>query len=316
MAGPRIISINKQVIKAGTSAVINLNIAKLASGTKIDLPIYVFRSTEPGPVVLLSGGLHGDEVNGIEIVRRLVSGETLKHLQIGSVIAIPIMNIYGFLNFSREVPDGKDINRSFPGSITGSLAARVAYNLTHKVLKEIDFGIDFHTGGASRYNYPQIRYAPKDEKAKAIALAFNAPISLSSPLIEKSLRKEAFKMKKSIIVYEAGESMRFDEHAIEQGVRGAKKVLKHYGMISRAPHDEESVHCKSSSWVRAKNSGMFTSFLEAGEKVQKNTVLGKITDPFGEFETKIKSTYSGVIIGHNNMPVVNQGDALFHVGII
>lgn len=316
MTGPRIISINKQVIKAGTSAVINLNIAKLASGTKIDLPIYVFRSTEPGPVVLLSGGLHGDEVNGIEIVRRLVNSDSFHHLHRGSVIAIPIMNIYGFLNFSREVPDGKDVNRSFPGSKTGSLAARVAYNLTHKVLKEIDFGIDFHTGGASRYNYPQIRFAAKDQRAFEIAEAFNAPIALESPLLEKTLRKEAFKMKKSIVVFEGGESMRFDEHVIEHGVRGARRVLKHFGMISRAAHDEESTNCKNSSWIRAKNSGMFTSFLVSGEKVEKNMVIGKITDPFGEFETKVKSSYSGIIIGHNNMPVVNQGDALFHVGIV
>ena len=316
MAGPRIISINRQVIKAGTNAIINLNIAKLASGTKIDLPIYVFRSTEPGPVVLLSGGLHGDEVNGIEIVRRLISSDTLKNLQKGSVIAIPIMNIYGFLNFSRQVPDGKDINRSFPGSKTGSLASRVAYNLTHKVLLEIDCGIDFHTGGASRFNFPQIRYAPRDEFAKEMADAFNAPVTLAANLLEKSLRKEAFKMGKSIIVYEGGESMRFEDHIIEQGVRGARRVLKHLGMISRAPHNEESVFCKSSSWIRAKNSGLFTFYVRSGSRVEKNMVLGKITDPFGEFETKIKSAHSGIIIGHNNMPVVNQGDALFHLGLM
>lgn len=316
MGQPRIISINKQVVKAGTSTTINLNIAKLPSGTKIDLPIYVFRSAEAGPVVLLSGGLHGDEVNGIEIVRRMVNSDSLKHLQKGSVIAIPIMNIYGFLNFSREVPDGKDINRNFPGSRNGSLASRVAYNLTHKILREIDFGLDFHTGGASRFNYPQIRYAPKDTRGKEIAEAFNAPISLESPFIEKTLRKEAFKMEKSIVVYEGGESSRFDEHVIEHGVRGARRVLKHFGMISRAPHEEENIHCKSSSWIRAKNSGMFTALISSGERVNKNQIIGKITDPFGEFETKVKSGFSGIVIGHNNMPVVNQGDALFHVGIV
>lgn len=307
MGIPRIISINKQVVKAGTNAIINLNIARLASGTKIDLPIYVFRSAEPGPIILLSGGLHGDEVNGIEIVRRLVNSDSLKHLQKGSVIAIPIMNIYGFLNFSRQVPDGKDINRSFPGNQHGSLASRVAYNLTHKVLREIDFGIDFHTGGASRYNYPQLRFSPKDQKAREISDAFNAPISLESPLIEKTLRKEAFKLDKSIVVFEGGESSRFDEHVIEQGVRGARRVLKYYGMIARASSEEEQIHCKSSSWVRAKNSGMFTSFIKSGEIITKNQILGKITDPFGEFETKVKASYTGIMIGHNNMPVVNQG---------
>lgn len=311
----KMISINRQSVKEGENTVITLNIARLASGTKIDLPIYVYRSVNPGPIILLSGGLHGDEVNGVEIVRRMISNHNFEHLQKGSVIAIPIMNIYGFLNFSREVPDGKDINRSFPGNANGSLAARVAYNLTHKVLKEIDLGIDFHTGGASRYNYPQCRFSPTDEYSKEIAEVFAAPITMASKLIDKSLRKEAYKMGKSIIVFEGGESMRFDEHVIQEGIKGAKRVLKHLGMINSCPHAEETTICSHSYWVRAKSSGMFTSTIHSGKEVKKNQVIGKITDPFGQFETRIKASHDGIIIGHNNMPLVNQGDALFHIGI-
>lgn len=312
----KILSINNQVIQAGEKAIVNLNIARLASGTQIDLPIYVYRSINPGPVVLLSGGLHGDEVDGIEIVRRLIDQKVFDKLRKGTVIAIPIMNIYGFLNFSREVPDGKDINRSFPGNNTGSLAARVAHYLTHTVLKEIDFGIDFHTGGANRYNFPQTRFAPNDLKAREIAKAFNAPISLESKLIDKSIRKEAFKMGKSIVVYEGGESMRFDQDVIENGIRGAKKVLNHFEMIEYNRKNTETVHCKNSLWIRAKNSGLFHSLVKSGEQVKNKEIIGKIVDPFGNFLTKIKAPRDGIIIGHSNAPVINQGDALFHLGII
>lgn len=306
--------INKQSIAPGKNAIINLNIARLASGTEIDLPIYVYRSKNPGPVVLLSGGLHGDEVDGIEIVRRMIEQKTFDELERGSVIAIPVMNIYGFLNFSREVPDGKDINRSFPGNQTGSLAARVAHYLRHTVLTEIDFGIDFHTGGANRYNYPQTRYAANDLQAQEIAKIFNAPISLESKLIDKSIRKEAFKMGKSIVVYEGGESMRFDEENIEQGILGAKKVLHHYDMIQFNSSLQNSTHCSNSMWIRAKNSGLFQSRVQSGSMVKQREVIGRIVDPFGQFQTLIKSPKPGILIGHSNAPVVNQGDALFHLG--
>ena len=308
------IVINQQAIRDGENAIINLNIARLISGTAIDLPIYVYRSNKPGPIVLLSGGLHGDEVDGVEIVRRLIDQKTFSNLKCGSVIAIPIMNIYGFLNFSREVPDGKDVNRSFPGNKNGSLAARVAFNLTKSVLKEIDFGIDFHTGGANRYNYPQSRFAAEDTTAAEIAHVFNAPISLKSKLIDKSLRKEAYKMGKSIVVYEGGESMRFDQHSIEEGMLGAKRVLAHYGMINFSVGTRASTFCEESFWVRAKNSGILRLEKTSGEVVKQKDVLGIITDPFGNFRTKIKAPKNGIIIGHSNAPLVNQGDAIFHIG--
>jgi predicted deacylase len=308
------LSVDGQIVKAGEKKVIDLNISRLVSGTEIDLPIYVYRSKKPGPTVLLSGGLHGDEVDGIEIIRRMIKSKLFEKLKCGSVIAIPVMNIYGFLNFSREVPDGKDVNRFFPGSKSGSLASRVAYNLTNKVLKEIDFGIDFHTGGANRYNYPQCRFAPNDKRAAEIARAFNAPITLESKLLDRSLRKEAYKMGKSIVVYEGGESMRFDEHSIQNGIDGAKRVLKHFEMIENAKITDQSVRCSESMWNRAKRAGLFQLEVESGERVQKNDILARITDPFGQSEVKIKAPEDGIIVGHSNAPLVNQGDALFHLG--
>lgn len=310
------LSVDGQIVRAGEKKVIDLNISRLVSGTEIDLPIYVYRSKKPGPTVLLSGGLHGDEVDGIEIIRRMIKSKLFEKLNCGSVIAIPVMNIYGFLNFSREVPDGKDVNRFFPGSKSGSLASRVAYNLTNKVLKEVDFGIDFHTGGANRYNYPQCRFAPNDKLAKEISSAFNAPITLESKLIDRSLRKEAYKMGKTIVVYEGGESMRFDEHSIRNGIEGAKRVLKHFGMIDNAKVVDPSVHCSESMWIRAKRAGLFQLEVESGERVQRNDILARITDPFGQSEVKIKAPENGIIVGHSNAPLVNQGDALFHLGMV
>ncbi|MFT6996573.1 MAG: putative deacylase [Cryomorphaceae bacterium] len=289
--------------------------AKLPSGTVIDLPVYIFRSKNSGPTVLLSGGLHGDEINGIEIVRSLIDRGHFENLKRGSVVAIPVMNIYGFLNFSRDVPDGKDVNRSFPGSTTGSLASRIAHFISHNILKEIDFGIDFHTGGASRFNFPQIRYASKDKKALELAKTTGAPFIMQSSFLEKSLRKQAFKMGKTMLVFEGGESMRLDEEIVEAGVSSALHLLTHNRMIDDVlPEKKESIFCENSVWIRAKRSGIYRGVVTSGMIVTKGDILGYITDPFGEFSMSVKSPSSGFVICHNNMPVINQGDALIHLG--
>jgi hypothetical protein len=305
-----------QLLKPGESSRINVRLAKLPSGTTIDLPVYIFRSKRKGPTILLSGGLHGDEINGIEIIRRLIDEDHLASPAKGSIVAVPVMNIFGFLNFSRDVPDGKDVNRSFPGSPSGSLAARIAYFITKNILPAIDFGIDFHTGGASRFNFPQIRYAAKDPKAFALAKTFEAPLILQSGLLNHSLRKEAFKMGKTILVFEGGESMRIDEEVVEAGMNGALRVLYHHGLLhDQPPKGEESAHCEQSKWVRAKRSGIYKGQVHSGTLVNKGDILGVITDPFGEFSMKVKAPSSGIVVGHNNMPVVNQGDALIHLGV-
>lgn len=311
------IKIISKTFAPGESGRVKANIAKLPSGTLIDLPIYVFRSKKKGPTLLLSGGLHGDEINGIEIVRRMLDESRFDFLERGSVIAIPVMNIYGFLNFSREVPDGKDINRSFPGHAGGSLAARLAHFLNLNILSQIDYGIDFHTGGASRFNFPQVRYADTDKKAGELAEAFAPPVILKSNLIDKSLRKQAHKMGKPMLVYEGGESLRLDEEVVQEGIKGALRVLHHLKMIDHAPAAEsQPVILEHSTWVRAKRSGIYTGLMKSGMSVGKNDTIGMITDPFSEFKVKIKAGRAGFIIGHNNMPVVNQGDALIHLGLL
>jgi uncharacterized protein len=302
-------------IKPGEFKEININIARLPSHTQIDTPIYVYRSSQPGPTLALMAGMHGDEINGMEIVRRMLEQGHNK-VKRGAVICMPIINVYGFLNYSREVPDGKDINRSFPGTKGGSLAARVAWHVTHDIVPNIDVGVDFHTGGAMRTNHPQVRCVMKEEINVELAHAFHAPFTLDAPFRPHSLRLTAARKGKHIIVYEGGESLRLDKAAIEEGVNGTLRLMKHLKMIDDAP--EPGIENKiiwSSSWVRARNAGLFQPAITCGELIEKNQLVGTLTDPFGEFKEKIKSPSMGYVVGLNNNPVVNAGDALVHIGV-
>jgi predicted deacylase len=307
--------IDQQEISPGENKTLKLSVGRLPSGNKINVFAHVFRSVNPGPTVLVLAGIHGDEINGIEIARKSVENGSFENLQKGTVIAIPLLNIYGFINFSRAVPDGKDVNRSFPGNMRGSLASRVARILTKKILPHVDFGIDFHTGGASRYNYPQIRYSKTDVKARELAKTFGAPFTIQKPLLTRSLRKAAKDINVPIIVYEGGESVRLDGFAISKGVAGLKRILHAHEMIPAAPTVlHPMTHFKSTGWVRATQSGIFIWSRSSGVKVLKGEPLGMIKDPQGLRSTTVLARQTGYIIGHNNASVVNHGDALFNIG--
>lgn len=301
-------------VAPGETTKIDANIAKLPSGTIIDIPILVHRSKKPGPTLLLLAGMHGDEINGVEIMRRIIRDKFYK-VECGSVICIPVINIYGFINFSRDVPDGKDINRSFPGTKNGSLASQVAYFLMTEVIPHIDYGIDFHTGGARINNQPQIRVKTDDPENLALAQAFGTKFILNSPFRDHSLRKEAFKLGKRIIVYEGGESLRLRKSAIDEGISGMQRVMKHLGMKSTAPESKRyTILINKSTWVRANSAGLHYSFLRNGTPVKNKELMGEVCDPYGEYQIKVKAPADGHIIAINNNPVVNRGDALFHVG--
>ena len=301
-------------IQPGEFTEININIARLPSHTIIETPIYVSRGLEDGPVLALTAGMHGDEINGMEIVRRILDSGLHKPKR-GVTVCMPIVNLYGFLNYSRDVPDGKDINRSFPGNKSGSLASRVAYNLMREVIPFIDYGIDFHTGGAMRTNYPQVRSVLKDPTNMMLAQAFCAPFTIDAPFRPNSLRKEAARKGKHVIVYEGGESLRFDQQAIEQGIAGTLRLMKSLSMIDTAPEPtEENRVIWSTSWVRAKHAGLFQPTVQCGQLVYKDDWIGTITDPFGEFKENIHAVATGYVIGLNNIPVINAGDALMLIG--
>ncbi|MBT8221078.1 MAG: succinylglutamate desuccinylase/aspartoacylase family protein [Bacteroidia bacterium] len=307
--------INGASIAPGESQEVKINVGKLASGTRIHIYANVYRSAKKGPVLLVLGGVHGDEINGVEIVRRCVSDGVFENIQKGSVIAISLLNVYGFINFSREIPYGKDVNRSFPGTVSGSLASRVARVLTKKILPHVDCGVDYHTGGDSRYNFPQIRYTKGDPQAKELALAFGAPITLAKPAISKSLRKVSRDMGLTMLVYEGGEASRFDGFSINNGINGLKRLMKHLKMIKTDIPSLPTRQFIKTTWVRAHQAGIFTWTKSSGHLITKGEPLGYINDPNGQVSHKVLSKHDGFIIGHNNAPVVRQGDALFNIGI-
>tara|TARA_R110002124_G_scaffold48026_1_gene142150 strand:- start:22823 stop:23815 length:993 start_codon:yes stop_codon:yes gene_type:complete len=309
---PDKITIYNEKVGLGEHKVINFDIASLPTRTSIDLPVHIYRAEEDGPVLLLTGGLHGDELNGVEIIRRMIdSGNVIPDK--GTVIAIPIVNIYGFIQNSRGLPDGKDINRSFPGvKKGGSLATLLAYTLMKNIIPHIDCGVDFHTGGASRSNYPQLRVDLKNEKALSLAKAFQPPLIINSKPIPKSFRNSSHKKGKPILVFETGESLRFDSFGIQEGINGTLRLMKFLGMKENKVAQQEPEMFESTKWIRASYAGLFLPKVKLGDYIKKKQLLGYINGAYGELHSKIIAGKDGRVIGLNLCPVVNKGDAIIH----
>jgi predicted deacylase len=308
------IKIHEESIAPGENKIVSLNTYELPTKTKIEIPIHVFRSKQAGPTVLLSAGMHGDEINGIEVLRKIIIKKEIQNLLCGTLIAIPVMNTISFLYQSRDLPDGRDLNRCFPGTKNGSLGSRIAHDMMKEIIPLVDVGIDFHTGGAKINNYPQLRCVFDDATSLKIANLFSPPLIVNSVYREGTLRKEAAKKGKHILVFEGGESLRFDYQAINEGTNGCLRLLHHYKMIDEEVPKNPFVKLKKSAWVRAKQSGLFHIAKPNGAYVSKDEILGAICNPFGQVEARIRSPFDGYIVGVNNHPVVNQGDALIHIG--
>lgn len=308
-----------QTISKGKGVQLNLDIAKLHTRTKIQVPIIVERGKKDGPCLLITGGIHGNEINGIEIVRQLISRKFNKP-EFGMVICIPVVNVFGFLNQKRQFPDGRDLNRVFPGSPRGSLASRFAYHIIKDIAPLVDYCIDYHTGGDSRFNVPQVRVGLNDMASLELAKVFSPAFIVKSARREKSFRETLHKLDKKVLLYEGGKSLHIDDHITKTGLYGALRVMQHLGMrnfeMELAEADlikTEPIIVNSSKWIRAGYSGMFHPVVATGQKVEKGTILGSISDPFGSFERTIKSQFSGYVICVNQSPIVNQGDGVFHV---
>ncbi len=305
-----------QDIPPGSSVELNFSFANLHTTSPVDVPIIVERSKHDGPTVLFTAGIHGDEVNGIEIVRQMVS-KGINKPKIGTIICIPIVNIFGFLQKVREFPDGRDLNRSFPGSKTGSLAAQVAYKLMNDIIPHVDYCIDFHTGGSSRFNVPHIRIEKDMEELTTLAQQFNAPFILHSKNLNKSFRSACQKKGIPLLLFEGGKSNSIDTVVSNTGVNGSKRVLHHLGMLRSkfkvSSPKKASVTITQSKWIRANHSGMFKSSIKVGNYVKLKEVIGHITDPYGKIHYWIKSNQEGYVINVNEAPLVYQGDALFHI---
>lgn len=303
-------------IMPGESKIINVDIAKLHTMTNLKIPVIVERSKIDGPILLLSACLHGDEINGTEIVRQIIRQKINKPKR-GTIICIPIINIFGFINQTREFPDKRDLNRVFPGSKNGSLASRFAHFLVTEILPKVDYAVDFHAGGASRFNAPQIRIVQNNTELKALATVFNAPFTLYSKNITGSFRNASTKLGVKMLLFEGGKSLDLNENITQEGIEGTKRFLAHLDMLN--PKKElksalkETIFIEKSAWIRANYSGMFHGLVASSSFVEKGTVLAMISDPFGKIEYKLKSPYAGYIINVNDAPIVYQGDAVFHI---
>ncbi len=310
------ITILGETILAGESKTIDMEIARLHSTTKLKIPVIIERSKIDGPVVLLSAGIHGDEINGVEIVRQVII-QKINKPKIGTIICIPIINMFGFVNKSREFPDGRDLNRVFPGSKTGSLASRFAFHILKEIMPVVDFAIDFHAGGASRFNAPQIRIAPNNPELKKLADIFDAPFTLYSKNIAGSFRNSSDKMNVKMLLFEGGKSLDINNQIALEGVNGTKRLLHHLGMLNekhKIVHQlTKTIYLDKSGWLRAKCSGLFHDNNFVGSFIEKGTVLGTITDPFGKFEQKVKAPNNGYVINANHSPIVYEGDAIYHL---
>lgn len=315
MAGRGPFQIGTHKIFPGNRQTVDLPVSVLSDHTPVTMSVHVIHGRRPGPVVFVSAAVHGDEVIGVEIARRLLRASSLDSLK-GTLLVVPIVNAFGFLNHSRYLPDRRDLNRTFPGSVRGSLAGRLANLFMTEIVRRSAVGIDLHSAAIHRTNLPQIRISPSKPETMELAEAFGAPVILTSGLRDGSLRQAAQDQGVDVLLFEAGEGLRFDEMSIRAGVSGILRVLHHLGMVSgkgvtrpKAP----SIKTSASAWVRSPAGGLLRPFKSAGEAVSKGDLLGVVSDPFGEVEKEIEAPGAGLIIGRTNLPVVNEGDGLFHI---
>ncbi|WP_319381130.1 succinylglutamate desuccinylase/aspartoacylase family protein [Thiomicrorhabdus sp.] len=313
------ITIGGVTVQPGERKTIELMVGKLYTHSELTMPVQVICGRLEGPVLFVCAAIHGDELNGVEIIRRLLKIRSLNRMR-GTLIAVPIVNLHGFIHGSRYLPDRRDLNRCFPGSEEGTLAARMASLFMKEVVSQSTHGIDLHTGAINRTNLPQIRANLGDPETRRLAEAFAAPLMLNASLRKGSLRAAAVKHGIPILLYEAGEALRFDEISIRAGVRGIINVLRELGNLpktrsgSQKKKSSRAVVSQKSLWVRAEQSGVFRALVTDGTRVIANeTLLGVISDPFGESDCEVFSPSNGIVIGQMKMPLVNEGEALFHI---
>jgi predicted deacylase len=312
------ITIADTTLKPGTRATIHIPVPRLYTHTQMSMPVHVIHGKKPGPKLFVSSTVHGDEIVGIEILRRLIGLKKLDRLK-GTLIAVPVVNVYAFVQNSRYSPDRRDLNRFFPGSDSGSLTSRLAATFMKTVVQHCDYGIDLHAGSNHRANLPQIRVNFDDEKAMAIARSFQVPTAINSRTREGSLRQAAFELGVHTVLYEAGEALRFDEMAVKAGVRGILSAMSVIGMLPKPARKKKTIDTlfvEDSYWVRAPASGILHMEKPLGSRINKNTRIGFIADPFGGGEMDVMSSVSGMVIGRLNLPLVHQGDAIIHVASV
>lgn len=307
--------VGKQEISPGTRRTVELDVANLYTHAHLTMPVHVINGRADGPTLFLTAAIHGDELNGVEIIKRVMKRAVLKSLR-GCILAVPVVNIFGFIDQSRYLPDRRDLNRSFPGRVTGSLAARLAHMVATEIVANSNFGIDLHTGAVHRTNFPQIRANLSDPDSRRMANAFGAPVVIDANVREGTLRAYAGSQGVPTLLYESGEALRLDELSIEAGVNGVMRVLRELEMLpaqTKIAKVVEPTYANDTSWVRAPMSGIINMRCRLGQRVKSQQVLAKISDPFGEIETDVVAPAGGIVIGRSTSPLTHEGDALFNL---
>lgn len=306
-------------VRAGSAKEVELPITRLVTGGDVSLPVRVVHGREPGPVVWITAAIHGDEVLGVEIIRRALEGLSPRTFR-GTLLAVPVVNVLGFMVGDRYLPDRRDLNRSFPGSARGSLASRIAHLLMTEVVTKCDVGLDLHTAADRRTNLPQVRADLDDPETRALAEAFGAPVMLHARLRDGSLRQAARDAGARVLLYEGGEALRFDEEPIAVGVAGVRRVLAALGMVDPDPATAAgevaaSIECRISGWVRARGTGILHMEVDLGDRVTEGQRLGALSDTFGRRLRLVHADRDGIVIGLTRTPIVHAGDALVHIGV-
>jgi predicted deacylase len=307
--------IQEQAVAAGHRAIVDLALPKLNSHTRLSMPVHVVHGKRDGPRLFVCAAVHGDELNGVEIIRRLLEAKSLRRLT-GTLVAVPVVNVYGVIHQSRYLPDRRDLNRSFPGSAEGSLAARVAHLFIDDIVRHCTHGIDLHTGAIHRTNLPQIRANLDDPETERLAEAFGVPVLLNSTLRDGSLREAAAELGIPMLLYEAGEGLRLDEVSIRAGLAGILNVMRTLGMIRSTGQRSRAAApfiARSSSWTRAPESGLLRTLVALGARVERGDVLGYISDPYSGTQHPVTAQARGIVIGRVQIPSVHEGEALFHI---
>jgi len=313
MAG-QTITIGDVSIAPGERRGLSLPVGMLHTHVPVEMPVWVINGRRAGPRLFISAAIHGDELNGIEIIRRIRT-RPLAGLR-GTLVLVPVVNVFGLLHHTRYLPDRRDLNRSFPGSERGSLAARLAHQFMTEIVDRCTHGVDLHTGAIHRSNLPQIRAQLDDPETRELATAFGAPVVLDSRLRDGSLREAAAEKGIPTLIYEAGEALRFDELSIRMGVAGIVAVMRKLDMLRSKPRrvrPATPVVANSSHWVRAPEGGILRTAVRLGQRVRAGDMLGQVSDPFGAHDIPVTALHAGIVIGRNSMPLVNEGDALFHI---
>jgi predicted deacylase len=302
-------------IAAGCRAIVDLPVANLYTHTQLTMPVHVVNGRHPGPTLFLTAAVHGDSLNGVEIINRVLERAAIKRLR-GRLLAVPIVNVFGFINRSRYLPDRRDLNRSFPGREQGSIAARLAQLVATEIVAKANYGIDLHTGTTFRANLPQVRGALADTEVLRLATAFGTPVIIDAQPPVGSLREYATSKGVTMLLYEGGEGLRFNELAIRAGVRGVLRVLRALDMLpARVPQQIPitPVRAEATTWVRAPASGIVRIQCQLGDRVKQGQSLAIVSDPFGDREFNVVATAAGLVIGRSTSPLAHEGDALFNL---